>query len=112
VAILRLELAKLRGFVNPADVFLAIHKQDPNVFWLDRSTHPDEPVSIIGSAGSILELGEKPLEELANHLLKIKQSVVNFPEQEIPFSFRPGLVGYLGYEMLTGARNQRTQNCF
>ena len=105
---MRLELAKLRGFVNPADVFLAIHKQDPNVFWLDRSTHPDEPVSIIGSAGSILELGEKPLEEIANHLLKIKQSVVNFPEQEISFSFRPGLVGYLGYEMLTGARDNQS----
>jgi aminodeoxychorismate synthase component I len=108
VAILRLELAKLRGFVNPADVFLAIHKQDPNVFWLDRSTHPDEPVSIIGSAGSILKLGEKPLEEIANHLLKLRQSVVSFPEQEIPFSFRPGLVGYLGYEMLTGARDSQS----
>jgi aminodeoxychorismate synthase component I len=108
VAILRLELAKLRGFVNPADVFLAIHKQDPNVFWLDRSTHPDEPVSIIGSAGSILKLGEDPLEEIANHLLKLRQSVVSFPEQEIPFSFRPGLVGYLGYEMLTGARDSKS----
>ena len=105
---MRLELAKLRGFVNPADVFLAIHKQDPNVFWLDRSTHPDEPVSIIGSAGSILKLGEKPLEEIANHLLKLRQSVVSFPEQEIPFSFRPGLVGYLGYEMLTGARDSKS----
>ena len=105
---MRLELAKLRGFVNPADVFLAIHKQDPNVFWLDRSTHPDEPVSIIGSAGSILKLGEDPLEEIANHLLKLRQSVVSFPEQEIPFSFRPGLVGYLGYEMLTGARDSKS----
>ena len=105
---MRLELAKLRGFVNPADVFLAIHKQDPNVFWLDRSTHPDEPVSIIGSAGSILKLGEKPLEEIANHLLKLRQSVVSSPEHEIPFSFRPGLVGYLGYEMLTGARDSQS----
>jgi para-aminobenzoate synthetase component I len=107
VAILRLELAKLRGFVNPADVFLSIHKQDPNSFWLDRSTHPDEPVSIIGSAGSILKLGEDPLEEIANYLAKLKKSIASFPEQEIPFSFRPGLVGYVGYEMLSGARDSQ-----
>jgi para-aminobenzoate synthetase len=107
VAILRPELAKLRGFVNPADVFLSIHRQDPNSFWLDRSTHPDEPVSIIGSAGSILKLGQDPLGEIANYLAKLKRSIASVPEQEIPFSFRPGLVGYLGYEMLSGARDNQ-----
>ena len=101
---MRLELAKLRGFVNPADVFLSIHKDDPNTFWLDRSTNPDEPVSVIGSAGSILALGNNPLEAIANHLARIKESIESFPEADIPFSFRPGLVGYLGYEMLKGAR--------
>jgi aminodeoxychorismate synthase component I len=104
VAILRLELAKLRGFVNPADIFISIHKDDPNTFWLDRSTHPDEPVSVIGSAGSILDLGNNPLEAISNHLAKIQESIDSFPEDEIPFSFRPGLVGYLGYEILKGAR--------
>jgi aminodeoxychorismate synthase component I len=104
VAILRLELAKLRGFVNPADIFISIHKDDPNTFWLDRSTHPDEPVSIIGSAGSTLDLGNNPLEAINIHLAKIKNSIQSYPEAEIPFSFRPGLVGYLGYEMLKGAR--------
>jgi aminodeoxychorismate synthase component I len=105
VAILRLELAKLRGFVNPADVFLSIHKDDPNSFWLDRSTHPEEAVSVIGSAGSTLALGDNPLEAIAKHLAKINRSIEHFPEGDIPFSFRPGLVGYLGYEMLKGARN-------
>jgi aminodeoxychorismate synthase component I len=104
VAILRLELAKLRGFVNPADIFISIHKDDPNTFWLDRSTHPDEPVSIIGSAGSTLALGNNPLEAININLAKIKNSIQSYPEAEIPFSFRPGLVGYLGYEMLKGAR--------
>ena len=101
---MRLELAKLRGFVNPADIFISIHKDDPNTFWLDRSTHPDEPVSIIGSAGSTLDLGNNPLEAINIHLAKIKNSIQSYPEAEIPFSFRPGLVGYLGYEMLKGAR--------
>ena len=104
---MRLELAKLRGFVNPADVFLSIHRQDPNSFWLDRSTHPDEPVSIIGSAGSILKLGQDPLGEISIYLAKLKRSIASVPEQEIPFSFRPGLVGYLGYEMLSGARDSQ-----
>ena len=101
---MRLELAKLRGFVNPADIFISIHKDDPNTFWLDRSTHPDEPVSIIGSAGSTLALGNNPLEAININLAKIKNSIQSYPEAEIPFSFRPGLVGYLGYEMLKGAR--------
>ena len=105
---MRLELAKLRGFVNPADIFISIHKDDPNTFWLDRSTHPDEPVSVIGSAGSTLDLGDNPLEAISNHLSKIKESIESVPEHQIPFSFRPGLVGYLGYEMLNGAREVAT----
>ena len=106
---MRLELAKLRGFVNPADVFLAIHKDDPNSFWLDRSSHPDEPVSIIGSAGSTLKLGNDSLEAISNYLAKVNESIDSFPEGEIPFGFRPGLVGYLGYEMLSGAREKDSE---
>ena len=105
---MRLELAKLRGFLNPADIFISIHKADPSTFWLDRSTHPDEPVSVIGSSGSTLDLGDNPLEAISKHLSKIKDSIESVPEHQIPFSFRPGLVGYLGYEMLNGAREVAT----
>ena len=96
---MRLELEKLRGWVNPADAFLAMHARDPNSFWLDRSTNPDEPVSIIGSAGSVLNDGQDPLALAMEHLETIRQSVIADPDTEIPFSFRPGLVGYLGFEM-------------
>jgi aminodeoxychorismate synthase component I len=96
---LRLELEKLRGWVNPADAFLAMHAKDPNSFWLDRSTNPDEPVSIIGSAGSVIKDGQDTLALAIEHLETVRNAVVADPNIEIPFSFRPGLVGYLGFEM-------------
>ena len=96
---MRLELEKLRGWVNPADAFLAMHTKDPNSFWLDRSTNPDEPVSIIGSAGSVIKDGQDTLALAIEHLETVRNAVVADPNIEIPFSFRPGLVGYLGFEM-------------
>ena len=96
---MRLEIEKLRGWVNPADVFLAMHSKDPNTFWLDRSTNQDEPVSVIGSAGSVITAGNEAFALARKHLSSISQVIDSYPEEEIPFSFRPGLVGYLGYEL-------------
>jgi aminodeoxychorismate synthase component I len=96
---LRLEIEKLRGWVNPADAFLAMHSKDPFAFWLDRSTNQDEPVSVIGSAGSVITAGNEAFALASQHLSAIQQAIVFLPEDEIPFSFRPGLVGYLGYEL-------------
>jgi para-aminobenzoate synthetase component I len=100
---LRLELEKLRGWVNPADAFLAMHAADPNAFWLDRSTNQDEPVSVIGSAGSIIRAGDETFALASEKLKQIRDSLEQQDlAQEIPFSFRPGLVGYLGYELGDG----------
>lgn len=96
---MRLELEKLRGWVNPADAFVAMHSKDPNAFWLDRSENPDEPVSILGSAGSVIRAGDETFALASEHLKKIQASITKVPEADIPFSFRPGLVGYLGYEL-------------
>jgi para-aminobenzoate synthetase component 1 len=96
---LRLELEKLRGWVNPADVFVAMHSKDPNAFWLDRSTNPDEPISVLGSAGKSIRAGDETFALASEHLKSLRASIDSFPEAEIPFSFRPGLVGYLGYEL-------------
>ena len=96
---MRLEIEKLRGWVNPADAFLAMHSKDSNAFWLDRSTNQDEPVSIIGSAGKVIRAGNEAFALASEHLGAIDRAIESFPEGEIPFSFRPGLVGYLGYEL-------------
>lgn len=95
---MRLELEKLSGWVNPADAFVAMHAKDPNSFWLDRSTNEDEPVSIIGSAGKVMSAGDANFALASEHLRALRESVDSFPEVEIPFSFRPGLVGYLSFE--------------
>ena len=96
---MRLELEKLKGWVNPADAFLAMHAKDPNAFWLDRSSNQVEPVSVIGSAGSLIRAGDETFALASEHLERVRNQVVEFPEIEIPFSFRPGLVGYLGFEL-------------
>jgi para-aminobenzoate synthetase component 1 len=97
---LRLEIEKLRAWVNPADAFLAMHSKDTNAFWLDRSTNQDEPVSIIGSAGKVIRAGDEAFALASEHLSRINQALVWLPGDEIPFSFRPGLVGYLGFELV------------
>jgi para-aminobenzoate synthetase len=76
-----------------------MHSKDPNTFWLDRSTNQDEPVSVIGSAGSVITAGNEAFALARKHLSSISQVIDSYPEEEIPFSFRPGLVGYLGYEL-------------
>jgi aminodeoxychorismate synthase component I len=76
-----------------------MHSKDPFAFWLDRSTNQDEPVSVIGSAGSVITAGIEAFALASQHLSAIQQAIVFLPEDEIPFSFRPGLVGYLGYEL-------------
>lgn len=96
---MRLELEKLKGWVNPADAFLAMHAKDPNAFWLDRSSNKEEQVSVIGSAGSVIRAGDETFALAKEHLERIQQQIQELPEGEIPFSFRPGLVGYLGYEL-------------
>lgn len=101
---LRLELERLSGWVNPADAFLEMHASDPFSFWLDRSANKDEPISVIGSSGTVMRMGDETFADAHSYLERLKDSITTYPDLEIPFSFRPGLVGYLGYELGTGAR--------
>ena len=96
---MRLELERLRGWVNPADVFVALHSKDPNAFWLDRSTNADEQVSVLGSAGESIISGDEVFALASEYLEKIQTAIASYPDIDIPFSFRPGLVGYLAYEL-------------
>lgn len=78
---LRLHSLKLRGWVNPANAFLQFFANEPNAFWLDREANPDSPFSVVGAG---LPTGE------------IKVS--NHTDADLPFDWRPGLVGFFEYE--------------
>lgn len=83
--------ADLNGWVHPADVFISLHANDENSFWLDREIHPTERFSVIGASTHV----ENSTDGLARLASSIKGDE---PHVDLPFSFRPGLVGYLGYE--------------
>lgn len=86
-------VADLSGWVHPADVFIALHSSDENAFWLDRESHPTERFSVIG-ASTHRVTGESFSSELIESYLVVGEEV----ELDLPFEFRPGLVGYISYE--------------
>ncbi len=77
------------GWVHPADVFVLLHRGDENAFWLDREHHWDARYSVIGSSPKLLR---GPGSELLEANLEPQQAV------DLPFEFRPGVVGVLDYE--------------
>jgi aminodeoxychorismate synthase component I len=79
---LQLYSERLDGWTAPADAFVTLHATDESAFWLDREHSVDDRFSVIGSgvAGS------------PEGLAKWQQDV------DVPFAFRPGLVGVFGYE--------------
>lgn len=94
---LKLLSKKLDSWLHPADAFVLLYGAHPFAFWLDRENHPFEAVSVIGGANGLLNNSQ--LTDLATVLtrLKVDESV------ELPFSFRPGLVGALSFERDTDA---------
>lgn len=83
---MRLFSLPLRGWVPPANAFLQFFASSPNAFWLDREFNPATPVSVIGAG--------LPAKQVPSH---------NYPsaehdDQQLPFDWRPGLVGFFEYE--------------
>lgn len=86
-------VADLTGWVHPADVFIALHAGDQNAFWLDREFHPTARFSVIGASTHVVK-GERL--DSANFSSWLTEQ----PDQnlDLPFDFRPGLVGFITYE--------------
>lgn len=83
---MRLFSLQLRGWVPPANAFYQFFADSPNAFWLDREFNQSTPISVIGAG---LPTGEPPSK--------------NFPSDahedlDLPFDWRPGLVGFFEYE--------------
>lgn len=79
--------------MHPGDVFIALHSSDENAFWLDRENHANERYSVIGASTHRLISDKFSAELIDSYMTKSFE-----PEVNLPFEFRPGLVGYLTYE--------------
>lgn len=90
-----LHFERLAGMTPVADTFAAFFANLPVSFWLDREHHPTERFSVIGTG----------IQADLSKLDKITDLATLLPDlvdgTELPFSFRPGLVGVLNYEHAT-----------
>ncbi len=80
----------LQSWTSAQDIFCSIFANQPNAFWLDRQHHPTAPFTVMG-------VGYPSSEILLDE---------EFDDLELPFAFRPMLVGvmhYSGAAEFTGA---------
>ena len=91
---MQLFTATLRGWVHPSDAFILLHKDDKHAFWLDRETHPSEKFSVIGA--STHKIADADLGQISSKLSTL--SAIEDADMQLPFSWRPGLVGLINYE--------------
>jgi aminodeoxychorismate synthase component I len=83
---MRLFSAKLASRVNMADAFITLHRDDPYAFFLDREKNPNNPFSVIGAGPGLVSSAEDYL------------AGISFEDLDLPFDFRPGVVGCISYE--------------
>ena len=77
----------LSAWTSVPDTFCSFFAHLPNCFWLDRENHPTERFSVIG----VGLVADSPNFDLAAEAL------------ELPFNFRPNLVGVIHYPDRPGA---------
>jgi para-aminobenzoate synthetase len=87
-----LHFERLDGMTQVADTFASFFANLPFSFWLDRENHPTERFSIIGTG---VQADSKDLGQISDLSKLLNKSSF---EAELPFSFRPGIVGVLNYE--------------
>jgi len=86
---MRLFSSRLPSRVNMVDAFITLHKNDSYSFFLDREQNTDNPFSVIGGASGVLGA------EAAKSYL---DSLNGIEDADLPFDFRPGVVGAISYE--------------
>ncbi len=91
---MRLHSAFLGGWVHPADVFVQFFANEPNAFWLDGEHSPNGRFSIMGT-GPLVDIAQ---DRESSQIAESLGSLHNQNSLELPFNWRPGLVGFLTYE--------------
>jgi para-aminobenzoate synthetase len=89
---MRLFAKSLESWLHPSDAFVLLYGAHQYSFWLDRETNQDQRFSVIGGANA--ELRASSNHELSQQLA----SLATDNSLDLPFEFRPGLVGALGFE--------------
>lgn len=90
--------AHIEGWVSVADVFICLYKDFEYSFWLDREFHQSERFSVIGASTEARELGADALTWLADHLAGLPVNSTDTSGANLPFDWRPGVVGQFDYE--------------
>ncbi|MEY4618362.1 MAG: hypothetical protein RL101_548 [Actinomycetota bacterium] len=75
--------------MHPADLFVGLHANDANAFWLDRQSHPTERFSVMGASAKVVS--QLDFEWLA-------KEIGSQEDLDLPFDFRPGYVGKINYD--------------
>jgi len=71
------------------DAFIALHAKDEYSFLLERESNQENRFSVMGAVLSLVEDAREALKDLAGFVDN---------EIDLPFDFRPGLVGAFSYE--------------
>lgn len=87
---MQLHFENLRGWVSPANAFIALYVEMENAFWIDREHATGDRFSVIGTGTPIDVQSASDLDGF----------IENYDEVSLPFAFRPGLVGWLDFEQV------------
>ena len=91
---MQLHSAYLAGWVHPADVFVQFYAAEPSAFWLDREFAAENRFSVMGAGNPIPNSRITKQDEVSSALARMAFR----SNLELPFDWRPGLVGTLTYE--------------
>jgi aminodeoxychorismate synthase component I len=91
---MHLHSAYLAGWVQPADVFVQFFANEPQAFWLDREFSAHGKFSILGAGNSIPNSKASNQDEVSLALARFAFDSA----PDLPFEWRPGLIGALTYE--------------
>ena len=91
---MQLHSAYLAGWVHPADVFVQFYAAEPSAFWLDREFAAENRFSVMGAGNPIPNSRITNQDEVSRALARMEFH----SNLDLPFDWRPGLVGTLTYE--------------
>lgn len=89
---MRLFCSKLPSRLSMPDVFITLHASDNYAFLLDRENNLNNRFSVMGAANRVVT--ESELKEALDSLARSIENDLD----DVPFDFRPGVVGAYSYE--------------